>query len=67
MEQKIRALLSTVYAIVLVLAVSLPIGYFWFGGMEAITGDKLFDKILTASAIGIVYGLVRFWEMKRKG
>jgi Na+(H+)/acetate symporter ActP len=67
MDQKIRALLSAVYAIVLVLAVSLLIGYFWFGGMEAVTGDRLLDRVVMALIVGFVYGIVRFWEIKRKG
>ena len=65
-DPKIRALISAVYAIAVVLIAALLIGYFCFGGIEAVTGDKLFDKILTALVIGIVYGLVRFSEITHK-
>jgi len=49
-----------------VLAISLLVGYFWFGGMDAVTGDRLFHKIILALTCGIAYGLANFWEMKPK-
>jgi len=65
-DSKIRALISAVYAIVLVLGISLLVSYFWFGGIEEITGDELFHKVILALTVGIIYGFVRFGEMKRK-